>query len=389
MIIPSKQLNIKVRPHRRKGQSQDRWLVDVPAKVSGNGKRVRRFFDTKTEAEQFRTKVMIDLRKGVLNTHTRTSHVAFGEAVQQWHAREIDRIGRGLKRPKSLEKDLIYLKSLLPVFGPSDIAHIGQDAVGGYQTKRLEAGKSPVTINSEVRTLKAILNWTRAKEWIDRVPPFEMLREPRKKIDLPTMDELNLIRSLMPRQQAVIVRLIVETGCRQSEAFQLRWKEVDFDSSCIHLYEDDVRKLKNDHSARTVPISSGLASELRNLPCELDWVFPNRKLDGHTMNIQKSLTTAVNKAGIKRDGAPMKLTVKMLRKFYVTWQEMRELDPRLVQRMIGHAPGSKVTDKHYLFLPESVDRTGVLNMEEDVVAKVLATRSENLATRQPHEGINI
>ncbi len=85
----------------------------------------------------------------------------------------------------------------------------------------------------------------------------------------------------------------------------------------------------------------------------------------------------------------MKLTVKMLRKFYVTSQELRGLDHRLIQRMIGHAPGSKVTEKHYLFLPESVDRTGVLNMEEDVVAKTLATRSENLATCQPYEGSNI
>lgn len=372
MIIPTKRLNIKVRPHRRKGQREERWLVDIPAKITGTGKRARRFFDTKSEAEQFRDRLIIDIRRDALNIHKRTSHVSFAEAVEHWHAREIDRIARKLKQPISLEKDLIYLKSLLPNFASHDIAHIDIDAVAEYQKARLAAGKSPVTINSEVRTLKTILNWTRSREWIDRVPTFEMLREPVKKYELPSLAELNLIRSHLRPMQATIFRLIVETGCRQSEAFQLRWQEVDFENLCLHFYEADGRTTKNEHSARTLPITSALAAEINNLPRDLMWVFPNRNLDGHTKNIQKALSTAVEKSGVKRNGEPIKLTVKMLRKFYATAQDRISDNMRLLQKMLGHAPGSEVTDRRYI-QSGWIDRAGVLDMEDDVVAKKLAT----------------
>lgn len=56
------------------------------------------------------------------------------------------------------------------------------------------------------------------------------------------------------------------------------------------------------------------------------------------------------------------ITPKSLRKAFASWQANNGLHPRVLQALMGHAPGSVVTDKHYIKADEEAMRTAVVRM---------------------------
>jgi len=56
------------------------------------------------------------------------------------------------------------------------------------------------------------------------------------------------------------------------------------------------------------------------------------------------------------------MTPKLFRKFYGTYQAEQKMDPALLQKMMGHAPGSCVTDKHYKHFSENALRNSIIRL---------------------------
>ena len=54
----------------------------------------------------------------------------------------------------------------------------------GYRNARLRAGKSPNTVNKELRHVRAALRWALEREYINRVPSFRraVIRVDRKQL---------------------------------------------------------------------------------------------------------------------------------------------------------------------------------------------------------------
>lgn len=78
-------------------------------------------------------------------------------------------------------------------------------------------------------------------------------------------------------------------------------------------------------------------------------VFPSPRAGKLRDNIRKSLLTAVKKANVVRNDKRLRVTLHTLRKCYATWGAMEERMPhRQLQDQLGHAPGSKMTLKHYV-----------------------------------------
>src|ERR1043166_4098538 len=83
-----------------------------------------------------------------------------------------------------------------------------------------------------------------------------------------------------------------------------------------------------------------------------------------TSNWRKSVAEEMRASG----GAiwiakPIHLSPHLLRKANATWQAMRGVAPTVLQSMLGHAPGSKVTDKHYIQVEEAAVRHSIFELE--------------------------
>ncbi|MGO4906793.1 tyrosine-type recombinase/integrase [Pseudorhodobacter sp. W20_MBD10_FR17] len=263
---------------------------------------------------------------------------------------------------------------------------IDNAAVMGYQGKRREEGVKAVTINTEVRKLRLMLNWCLEKRLITQRPKITDLKEPPVQTEVPTLDELLRILEHLPLRHRVLTRLMCETGLRASEAMKLKWEQVDLPRGLIRITSIDGITPKTEHSNLEVNMGDGLARDLASLGHDQAHVFPGFRDPTKPMdNYRKSLKSAIIKSGVQRFGKPMRFTAKFGRKAFTSYQWLRGTPLELIRKMVGHSPNSRVTEANYLHMPAESVRNAVLDL--DVLADELKWKWQQMATtKKPPEG---
>jgi integrase len=167
------------------------------------------------------------------------------------------------------------------------------------------------------------------------------------------------------------VRFLAETGVRVSEMLGVVWADVDVDGETVEVaWQLDARtrrrvKLKTDRSRRAIPITGGLAGELRNLRPQHagnhEFVFGER--DGRPFSpwqVERAVNRAATRAGLGNvssgdtvvEHAP---TPHDLRHSHASALIASGWDVESVSRRLGHA-NSAITLSIYTHEFESARR---------------------------------
>jgi integrase len=298
------------------------------------------------------------------------SGLALAEASEIWTKVQEARVATMKKRASSLVSELYRLTSVLSFMGGDDLVGITEHRINQYQQHRLNARRSPSTVNSEVSTLLHVLAWAKKRKLIRELPDCEQIPVWRREHDLPTTGEAARILEHLSGRTRLLVHLLAETGCRKSEAFTLTWEDVDVVNGVLRIRAKDGFTPKTQHSQRQIPITGALLDGLRALDTKSVYVFPGRKRNGSkreqadtpVTDIDKALAKAVKEAGVMRNGRPMKITPKLFRKANITWQQERGVPVAILQPLVGHAPGSRITLQSYTFATREAQRAAVLNL---------------------------
>ena len=132
------------------------------------------------------------------------------------------------------------------------------------------------------------------------------------------------------------------TGARRQELAELRWVDVDYRRSCIHV------KDKVDESrVRDVPLTPYLASLLSELPRVNEWVFSSpgaTKSNGHIAEPTKAHNRVLESAGIEH------VTIHGLRRTFRNMGEWLRLPVGVTAQIMGHKP-SALAERHYTQRP--------------------------------------
>ena len=390
---------IRLSEHVRNGVKSGRWYLDIPPQYSASGKRQRKYLVNYEKAVALANELQISNQSIVANPLRSPSiELNLSEFLSIWFIKQQTRIKLNKKKAVSVDKDLTYVKSIQRHLGIFAIAQITEETLETYQVKRTDEKISPITINSEMRTLKAILNLAVKQKYLARCPSVEPMREPRKHVILPTISEVSSIIRELPHSLQLLCRLMLETGCRPSEAVNLKWVNIEFgEKPQYYLGGTEEFSAKNDSSVRIVPLNYTLANEIELLPRLSPWVFPNRLGDGPKNNFRKALGSACERANIIKNGKLLRTTPKLFRKFYSTFQAENRIDPALVQSMMGHTPGSRVTDRNYKYFSQEAHREALISLPKiekpndntSAVAKNLATQSYTINTFYDDEVDNL
>jgi len=103
------------------------------------------------------------------------------------------------------------------------------DHLKRYLNALTASGKAPDTSRSYVKLAYRVLDWCAEKGWIASAPKKPPLpRSAKRPRDVPLDKLTRIMQSLPPRPRALAL-FIVETACRPSEAYNLRWRDVDID----------------------------------------------------------------------------------------------------------------------------------------------------------------
>ena len=167
-----------------------------------------------------------------------------------------------------------------------------------------------------------------------------------------TTQQTFAILSFLELLEATLTLLIAATGLRISEALGLRWSDLDYSKSCIHVRRTWLNGIigppKTKASRAAVPMHPVLAAYMLTWHKETvygmpdDWVFASRKLKGtqpRTGNMlsEDYLRPAAVKAGVIGRDEKVRFGFHNLRHSLATFLVSSASDPKTVQAMLRHA----------------------------------------------------
>jgi len=173
----------------------------------------------------------------------------------------------------------IARQHLSPFFGTRRLTEIDREKVDQWLRDLLARGLAPATCNRILSVFKSIcsLAVTRGILPAGRTPcsgvlPFR-LHNHRERYLSPD-EARKLIRELKrsPRQEAVVIRLLLLTGARKSEILRAKWTDVHLDQRLLTV------PLSKSNKPRHIPLSDESIKVIRSIPRQKGspWLFPGR-----------------------------------------------------------------------------------------------------------------
>lgn len=382
-----------------RGEAKSGWQADY---VDAKGKRRRKMFDRKKDADAFLLTARTEVRDGVHVVDAETATIA--EAGKLW-LKSGD--AAGLERGTIDQRERHLRLHIEPFIGDMRLNKLTVPGIRAFQDQLREAGRAPATVKRVTISLGSIFADAQARGLTIRNPVHEGSRartranttEARAKarlqvgVDIPSPAEVKTFLSHLSGRWRPILVTAIFTGLRSSELRGLRWADVDFDAKRVHVRQradayNVIGRPKSKAGERSIPMPPILVNTLKEwkLACPrrdtgrvdengepvkvLDLVFPTGagNVESRGNIVKRGLIPAMIRAGLSVDtgnvdvkGRPV-LAAKYsglhsLRHFYASWclnpipAGGQGLPPKAVQERLGHASIAMTMDVYGHLFP--------------------------------------
>jgi integrase len=227
-----------------------------------NGRQRWKYFGRGIEAEAAARQFDAELKKsGSIGPYKKRSAV-FSPRLDELAEAYLE--SKNATLPRASQRNLIYKLSsvILPALGHIQAMRISDRALDRYIQDRLIKVKK-TTVHRELSDIQAILNWAVRRKLISFNPVAGFQKPPRDDeiIPPPTPAEIQKIIRHSAEHLKRAVYISYFTGLRpgESELYQLKWQDVDFDGRTIFIRSAQ----KGGPRARSVPIHEKFYEKLR------------------------------------------------------------------------------------------------------------------------------
>jgi integrase len=363
------------------GEKREAWIVDY---ADQNGERHIRTFDRKKDADVYHATVKVDVRHGIHTPPSKSGTVA--EAAESWIKRvEADGRERSTIAQYRQHADL----HIVPRIGRIKLSDLTPGKVEAFRDALLANLSRPLA-RKVLTSLKSLLKAAKHAHVAADVSIGRGNRGKRKLrvgVDIPTADEIKRILASAPEKWRRLLLVMTFTGLRASEARGLRWDDVDFKRSELHVRQradryNAIGRPKSESGERTIPLGPHVLKTLKEwkLACpkgEQDLVFPSS--EGTIIRleniIRRGLIPAQEAARVRTKEGDAKYTgLHALRHFYASLCINRradgglELPPKVVQERLGHASIVMTMDIYGHLFPRSDDGAELAAAESALLA---------------------
>jgi integrase len=263
--------------------------------------------------------ILTDARRGEIHDPGDKSGKTFGDAVAEW----LLYVETERERAPSTIRDYRNTANgaLVSEFGEeTPLEQIDQDRIDAYRQRQLIEGKpSRRTVQKRMVLLHGIFKRARQLRWIGENPAENVERVQLKRsgeFNVLTVEQAEAVaRAAESDQVAAAIIVAAYTGLRTGELRALRWGDVDFATSNLHVRRNlpvgGGEGLPKSGKVRSVPLMDDAARELDRLSRRehftgpTDRVFCNdvgRALGEETL--RDALYEALTAAGIDRTTFP-------------------------------------------------------------------------------------
>lgn len=298
---------------------------------------------TKAGAKAWLDDTLAKARRGELPGMVRTG-TTFAAACGEWIAYKRDR-----KVKLSTQIDYEHMTDRMrKVFGERygerlKLEDVTPEMVEGFRDALVAEDLSDRTVNKYLTVLHGLFVWAQRRYKLPANPVANVERRPHAKrdnIDVFSREEvLALVRAASSEQDGTIYLTAAFTGLRLGELLALRWRDVDFSNSAVHVRQNFTNgrvDTPKSGQERTVPMTDEVAEALAKLGqreqnrADDDLVFcgpAGGHLAGH--RLRDRYKAALKKAGLRS------LRFHDLRHTFGS-HAIRTADSREVMEWMGH-----------------------------------------------------
>jgi len=293
-----------------------RWIVDLRPNGVG-GRRIRKIFDTKSEALRYEKYVLSSVSDGqVWNGGRRKDNRKLSDLIDLWWQAKGVHLKDGVKRKRCLD----YLCSAL---GNPVACDLKPSIFTDYRAQRIGDGKSEKTLNNELGYLKAVFNQlikVSEIEYSNPVEGVESIRIDEKELAWLTTDQISHLMAVLDKSINPHVRLLTEiclsTGARWGEAESLHLRHVRDGKVSFHGTKSG--------KSRSVPVAAGLFEKLQKHLTEY----------GEFSFSRSAFSRALDRSGIE---LPKGQAAHVLRHTFASHFVMNGGNILTLQKILGHS----------------------------------------------------
>lgn len=249
------------------------------------------------------------------------------------------------KSRKTYMSDLARINAhWLPLLKGRFIDDISPLEIQKWKEKRLNAGIMTHTVYSDLKVLKTM--FARAKQWnmfSGENPVGKLPKTIRRQIRFLNPEECERYLECCSPIFYPIAAILIMTGIRIGELFELRWKDVDLDRQMLIIRPES--SLKNE-DGREIPINDQLIPIFQSLPRRAEFVFPGENANPQRTTCQHSHNKARKLAGFPD------LKVHHLRHTFASLAIREGHDPATVSKLLGHKSIRVTMDIYHHLYPD-------------------------------------
>ena len=355
---------------RKDGLYMARYWVETPT-----GKKRKTIYGKKGEKRQDvadkLAEALGDRSKGLV---FEADNLKVGEYLERWLADSV----RDTVRPTTFERyEQMVRLHIRPVLGQTKLKNLTPAHVRGLYRDKLDAGLSPRTVQYIHVTLhkalkQAVHDGLIPRNAAEAVKPPQVRREEMRLLEPEQVK--TLLEAARGDRLEALYALAVTTGLRQGELLGLKWEDVDLEDRTLRVRRTlatakdgpQLTAPKTKSSRRTVMLTQSateaLRSHLERQLREIDGAGSLWRENGLIFASEtgdpldrRNVTTHRFKPLLKRAGPPQ-IRFHDLRHTCATLLLSRNVNPKIVSEMLGHASIAITLDTYSHVLPNMRDQ---------------------------------
>jgi integrase len=201
--------------------------------VTQNGKRIRHSAKTadKKQAQEYHDRLKAQhWRIDVLDDKP---DYTWKDAVVYW--------AESRKSNPSFYNDTLEIKRLDKYLGKLTLKQIKTETIERIKRLRMKDGVSPRTVNATLQCIRSVMRTAKDLDWIDNLPSFKLLPEPKRRIRFLTEEEEARLLAVLPQHVKQMVKFSLSTGLRKANVTGLTWSQIDINRKCAWIHPDQAK----------------------------------------------------------------------------------------------------------------------------------------------------
>ncbi len=170
---------------------------------------------------------------------------------------------------KSIEAVKSRVKTLVRLLGERPVQEVTTPVLRQYVQARLQAGKSPATVNRELSALHTAMAMALDDGMLDRLPKFPRLKETGLRQGTYTREEFERIHTELASHLKPLFLFGYLTGRRKGEILQIKWEDVHLEEGYITVRASTTKTGQPDR----IPLFGELMVLIRELPKDGEFLF--------------------------------------------------------------------------------------------------------------------